>query len=58
MVQQHVTASIDELSDFQGGGSPMPTRKIVFPSIMLFLVIVLATFLAACGGDEATPTPT
>ena len=36
----------------------MPTRKIVFPSIVLFLVIVLATFLAACGGDEATPTPT
>ena len=36
----------------------MLTRKFVSPGVVLSLAIVLAAFLAACGGDDATPTPT
>ena len=36
----------------------MLTRRFVSPGVVLSLAIVLAAFLAACGGDDATPTPT
>ncbi len=36
----------------------MLTRRFVSPGIMLSMVILLAAFLAACGGNDATPTPT
>ena len=36
----------------------MLTGRFVSPGVVLSLAIVLAAFLAACGGDDATPTPT
>ena len=36
----------------------MPTRRLVSPIILLFIVTTLATLLAACAGDDPTSTPT